>query len=404
MKKLNAHQKRYFYLGVTLFISLTLVMIVSNFFTKANIILTILGSAISALTPLWIGLIIAYLINPIVMFFEKKIFLKLFKEKQGLARAISVVVSILLLLAFLIILILLVIPQLVTTISMLVKNFPGYWKGIQNWATDFAKENTVFGPKLLDILTGAYDKLMNWLQNDLLPNANLLGTVAGGIFSAVGLLVNFFIGLIISIYLMCDKENFLMRTKKVMASVFSKKMYKRTLSVLSETHEVFGGFITGKILDSILIGFVVFVFMEITRMPYAPLISVLLAVCNLIPIFGVFIGMVPSFLLILVVDPVKAVIWLVVVIVYMQIDGNVISPKILGNSIGLGSFWILFSITLFGGMFGVVGMLIGVPVFAMIYRYAVFFINKHLKKKGMPTESVAYAGPELPEKLPEKEE
>ena len=133
------------------------------------------------------------------------------------------VVSILPLLAFLIILILLVIPQLVTTISMLVKNFPGYWKGIQNWATDFAKENTVFGPKLLDILTGVYDKLMNWLRNDLLPNANLLGTVAGGIFNAVGLLVNFFIGLIISIYLMCDKENFLMRTKKVMASVFSKK-------------------------------------------------------------------------------------------------------------------------------------------------------------------------------------
>ena len=401
MKKISAHQKRYVYLGLTLFISLTLVAIVATTFTKASIILTILGSAISALTPVWIGLIIAYLINPIVMFFENKVFLKIFGEKKGLARALSVVVSIVILLAFLVTIIILVIPQLVETITILVKNLPGYWEGVENWATGFAADNPTFGPKVLDMLTGAYDHLMNWLKNDLLPNANLLGTVANGIFGAVGILVNFFIGLIISIYLLCDKENHLMRTKKFMATVFPKKAYKKTLSICADTHKVFGSYIMGKILDSIMVGIVVFIFMAVTSMPYAPLISVLLAVCNLIPTFGMFIGMVPSFLLIMVVDPVKAIIWLVVVVIYMQIDGNVISPKILGNSIGIGSFWILFSIVLFGGMFGIVGMLIGVPVFAMLYRGVVYFINKHLKKKGLPTESVAYTGSELPGEPPE---
>ncbi|MBR0120001.1 MAG: AI-2E family transporter [Eubacterium sp.] len=393
MKRLKPEQKKYFYLGITLFISLSLVVIVSTFFQEARIVVTLIKNIFGALSAVWIGIIIAYLINPIVKFFETKVFLKLFKNKhKGLARALSVVLSIVLLLAFLIFLLLMIIPQLVETIYTLVRNVPSYWSTLESWIKGFAEANPTFGEPILNFLDGAYDKLMIWLQHDLLPSANLLGTATGALMGAVSVLMNFFIGLIVSIYLLCDKENFLMQTKKVMAATFSKRNYTRILNVCSETHHVFGEFITGKILDSLLVGAVTFVFMWIADIPYATLVSVLLAVCNLIPIFGMFIGIIPSALLILVIDPFKAVLFVVVIVIYMQIDGNVISPKILGESIGLKSFWILFSIILFGGLFGVVGMLIGVPVFAMIYRYVTFLMNKRLKKKNLPQEAYAYAG------------
>ena len=401
MKKLNEHQKKFFYLGVTLFISLSLVMIVSSYFTKAELIVNTILAIFRALTAVWIGLIIAYLANPIVMFFEKKIFLKIFGEKKkGMARALSVTCSILLLLTVLVGILVLVIPQLIDTLATLVKNFPTYWRKVEDIARNFANDHPTFGGKIMDFVNGAGDKLMDWLQNELLPNANILGTVTSGLMGAVGFIVDFFVGIIISIYLLCDKEHFLMQSKKLTASILPEKWYTRLMKACSETHHVFGEFITGKIIDSLLVGIVCFIFMMIVNIPYATLVSVLLAVCNLIPFFGQFIGIIPSFLLILVIDPVKALIWLVVIIVYMQIDANVISPKILGNSIGLGSFWILFSIIFFGGMFGVVGMLVGVPVFAMIYRFVTRFMDRHLRKKGLPTEAYVYAeaGPSYPDR------
>ena len=393
MKRLKPQHKKFFYLGVTLFISLSLVLIVSSYFTKAELIVTFVKNVFGALTSVWIGLIIAYLINPIMKFFESKIFLKIFKQgHKGLCRALSVTISIVLLLALLVALLMLVIPQLVETIVTLVKNAPTYLETLQGWAKNFAEVNPALGSPLLEFMNGAHDKLIAWFQNDLLQTANMLGTVTDGVMSAVSILINFFIGLIVSIYVLCDKENFQKQTKKVLASIFSKRNYTRILNLCSETHHVFGEFLIGKILDSILVGVVTFVFMWVASIPYAPLVSVLLAVCNLIPIFGMFIGIIPSALLILVIDPFKAILFVVVIVVYMQIDGNVISPKILGDSIGLKSFWILFSIILFGGMFGVVGMLVGVPVFAMLYRYVKYFVNKRLKKKGLPEEAYAYAG------------
>ena len=393
MKKLKPEQKKYFYLGLTLFISLSLVVIVSNTFTEAQVVFKLIGKFFSALSAIWIGLIIAYLVNPIMKFFEKRVFLKIFKDNhKGLSRALSVVLSIVILLAFLAFLLVMIIPQLVNTVSTLVRNVPNYWDTLEGWINNLAKTNPTIGEPIKDFLDGAYDKLMYWLQNDLLPSANLLGTATDALMGAVSVVADFFIGLIVSIYLLCDKENFLLQTRKIIASAFSRRNYTRIMNVCSETHHVFGEFITGKILDSLLVGAVTFLFMWIADIPYLTLVSVLLAVCNLIPIFGMIIGIVPSALLILVIDPFKAVLFVVVIVIYMQIDGNIISPKILGESIGLKSFWILFSIILFGGMFGIVGMLVGVPIFAMIYRYATHIMNKRLRSKGLPQEAYAYAG------------
>ncbi|MBO4395624.1 MAG: AI-2E family transporter [Eubacterium sp.] len=392
MKKLSDKQKRYFYIGLTLFISLSLVVIVSNFFTRAHLIVNLILSIISALSSVWIGLVIAYVMSPAVGFFERNVFLKLFKGKKGLARALSVTLSIILLIAFLATLLIIVIPQLITTLGTLVKNLPAYYNNLRNFICGFFDNNSAIGSKVVEFFDGGYDKLISWMQQEVIPNANILGTATDALLSAAGILVDFFVGVIISIYLLCDKENYILRARKGLASIFSEKWYTRIMTFCSEAHHVFGEFLIGKILDSLLVGVVTFVFMWVAKMPYATLVSVLLAVCNLIPFFGMFIGMIPSFLLILVIDPVKAIIWLVVIVIYMQIDGNVISPKILGNSIGLGSFWILFSIILFGGMFGILGMLFGVPVFAMLYKIVKRALDRKLHKKGLPTEAYEYGG------------
>lgn len=390
MKKLNHTQKRFFYLGVTLFISLTLVAIISAYFTQAQVIITLFWKIVGALSAVWIGLIIAYLVNPIVEFFEKNLFGRFLKKKKGLAKGLSVALSLILLIAVLITLLILVIPQLIESINALIHNAPEYYKAIRGWVADYAEDHPSFGPQMLDFLDNGYKGLIDWLKNDLLASATQISNVTNGLMSAVGILINFFVGIIISIYLLCDKDNFLAQTRKVSAAVFSEKWNKRILNLCSETHHIFGEFIIGKIIDSLLVGVVTAAFMWLADIPYAVLVSTLLAVCNLIPFFGQFIGMIPSFLLILVESPVKAIIWLVVIVIYMQIDGNVISPKILGESIGLKSFWILFSIIFFGGMFGVVGMLVGVPVFAIIYRIVRRILDRRLERRGLPTVAYAY--------------
>ena len=409
MKIMKDEYKRYRYWGVTIFLALAAVVLLNIVLGSAGIILKVLSTIVSALSSVWIGMIIAYLLSPVVRLMEEKLFIPLFckmtkKDKKGvagLARGISVTLSILLTLALIVGLLVLVIPQVVNSVVNLAKQAPGYGETIKGWFDKLLTDNPSLSG-MQGFLNEALDKLKHWLQNDLLQSANLLGTVTSGLMSAVGIVVDFFIGLIISIYLLASKEKFLLQAKKILAAIFSKKNYKRIMTAAKETHHVFGEFISGKLIDSLVVGIAMFILMWLIGIPYAVLISVVLAVANLIPFFGQFIGIIPTALLVFVEDPVKGLIYVVVVVVYMQFDANVVSPKILGDSIGLGSFWILFSIILFGGLFGVWGMLIAVPVFAMIYRWCTRFTNRHLKKKGLPVEAFAYNSPGEDVTVPEE--
>ncbi len=400
MKIFKEEHKKYRLWGITIFLSLSAVVVLSHLLSGVSIVFDFISAAFSALTSVWIGLIIAYLLWPVVRFFEEKLFIPLFckitkKDKKsvaGVARGISVTLSILLILALIIGLLVMVIPQVVDSIAGLVHKKDGYAATLKNWIDGAAQKYPILDG-VSDFLSNGVDNLKNWLTTKLLPSANILGTVANGVMSAAGIVVDFFVGLIISIYLLASKEKFLLQVKKVLAATFSKKTYGRILNAAAETHHVFGEFISGKLIDSLIVGIAMFVIMTIAGIPYAVLIAVVLSVANLIPFFGQFIGIIPTALLVFVEDPMKGLIYLILVVVYMQFDANVVSPKILGNSIGLGSFWILFSIILFGGLFGVVGMLIAVPVFAMIYRWCTRFTNKHLKKRGLPVEAFAYSGP-----------
>ena len=195
---------------------------------------------------------------------------------------------------------------------------------------------------------------------------------------------------IISIYLLIDKEKFFALGKKVTASLFNEKHTRVILDLAKRTNLTFGRFIGGKIVDSAIIGVLTFIILTIFKMPYVLLISVIIGITNVIPFFGPFIGAIPSAIIILFVSPIQAIWFLVIVLVIQQVDGNIIGPKILGDSIGISAFWILFSILVAGKLFGLVGMIIGVPMFALIYSIIKDVIEARLKYKGLPIETKNY--------------
>lgn len=212
--------------------------------------------------------------------------------------------------------------------------------------------------------------------------------------SVTSRVMSFVVGIIISIYVLMGKERFFAQSKKLLSALIPTPAVDRIVQITHQSHEIFSGFISGKILDSCIVGLLCFIGMVIFRWPYAVLISVMVGVTNVIPYFGPFFGAIPSVLIMLIVDPVKAI-WLALFILALQqLDGNVIGPKILGNSTGLSAFWVIFSITVFGSLFGVVGMFIGVPLFAVIYSLVRQFCEWRLSCKGMPTGTADYASPE----------
>ena len=381
MKRPGKELEKYWYAGLTGFFVIVAALVVYAITSNLTGLGKIFGALNSALMPVYIGVVIAYLLSPLVNKSDRYIFIplwsKIFKGKKkkasNVARGCSVFCVLLLAIFVVFGIMMLVIPEIIDSITGLAKSMPEF-------ADYFTKASK-------DI----FDKLLDWLQNDLLPNSDkFLGAITDGVMDATSVLVDFFIGLIVSIYLMAGKENFCAQAKKLIFAVLPAKRAGSVLSVLSETHGVFAKFISGKIIDSLIVGVLTFIIMNIAGIPYTILISVLIGVTNIIPFFGQYIGIIPSAVLVFIASPSKGVLFLVLIIILMQFDGNVLGPKILGDSIGLKSFWILFSILFFGSLFGVLGMICAVPVFAVIYRMVKRFCAGRLAKKQLPTETECY--------------
>ena len=350
------------------------------------------------MTPIYIGLVIAYLLSPMVNGMERMVFIPLLrkinktdKRVRAFARGISIVLVLVLAAAVIFWLSMLVVPEVVDSITNLADNLPDYYRNTLQVANDIGKKHPEIAQYMKESTNTVYTQVRNWVQNDLLPaSTEILGSVSDGLLSALGMLLNVVIGIIVSIYLMAGKENFCAQAKKLIFAVLPAKRAGSVLSVLSETHGVFAKFISGKIIDSLIVGVLTFIIMNIAGIPYTILISVLIGVTNIIPFFGQYIGIIPSAVLVFIASPSKGVLFLVLIIILMQFDGNVLGPKILGDSIGLKSFWILFSILFFGSLFGVLGMICAVPVFAVIYRMVKRFCAGRLAKKQLPTETECY--------------
>ena len=361
---------------------------------------------LSVLKPVIYGAIIAYLLNPLTKMYYR-LLLKGY-EKKGkspsdktvrIMESMTIVFALLTGVLIIAILCWLVIPQLITTVISLIETVPSQANDYYNYITDKIQSNKYIASRMQDTALQAtkyMDNIMNndlfpWLKSELLPNLNIYAKqFANGVMSFINVLYNLFIGIIVAIYLLKGKRVFAAQSKKITYGVCRKKTADTIIHYVRISNNMFSGFISGKIVDSTIIGIICFVLMTIFRMPYALLVSVIVGVTNVIPVFGPYIGAIPSALLILLVSPVQALYFIILVAILQQVDGNIIGPAILGESTGLSAFWVLFSILFFGGFWGIVGMLVGCPLFAVIYTIAKDFINYCLEKRKLSTDTQTY--------------
>lgn len=344
---------------------------------------------IGILYPFIIGFAIAYLLNFILKFYEHTILDNVqgsSKLKKGHKRSISLILTYLTAAGIFYLFVHFIVPQLIDSIMGLVNDVPMYVDNATKLFDDVMKE-TNLSPEYTALIQEQMNKYINIIMDfakEVIPVVgNTLKMIASSIWNIV-------LGIIISVYLLIDKEYFFAINRKITCALFSEKMASRIFELTHRTNETFGKFLSGKIIDSAIIGVLSFVVFSIFKIPYTLLISVIIGVTNIIPFFGPFIGAIPSFIIILFVSPTKALIFLILVFIIQQIDGNIIGPKILGDSIGISAFWILFAILVAGEFMGLVGMIIGVPVFAIIYSVIKEDVEYKLKNKDLPTETKDY--------------
>lgn len=390
----NNPKKEYVYKGVTAFLVVAASVLFYFIMLRLGSIFTVIGKIINVLQPIIFGLVIAYLVNPMIVFFDSKLlpfFNKKVKNKEKankLTCAISTTLSLIVFCVIITGIIWLIIPQFIESIMNIVTVLPGQIDNYSEKLAKFVHKNK----QLESVLLKALDYEKNWLQTELAPTVSkYAATLASGVWSAFTFIKNFVLGLIIAIYLLLSKKKFVNQTKKLFYAIFKEKTVNRIFAWIKTSHGVFSGFISGKIVDSIIIGILCFIGTAIMKIPYSVLVSVVICVTNVIPVFGPWIGGIPMSILVALNDPIKGLYFGIFVIFLQTLDGNFIGPKILGDKIGLDTFWVMFAIILGGGMFGVLGMLIGVPGFAVIYYILVAIINHSLNKKNKSTESDAYA-------------
>ena len=345
------------------------------------------GDAISKLTgilmPFIYGAVIAYLLKPVCNCVED--FLRrLLPEKMGTAaNMLAVTISLLFGILVVYALIMMSVPQLITSVTTLYYTARNNLNDFVDWASH--QEIIASNQKLLDFIETSYDNLQDTLDNivrtKLVPSMqSLLSGAALGVMSFVTFLKNIIIGVIVSVYLLASRKKFGQQCKMILYSLIKPRWADIILEEILYADKMFGGFINGKILDSAIIGVLCYIACLIFKFPSALLVSVIIGVTNVIPFFGPFIGAIPATLLILIQNPIKALWFVLFVLVLQQVDGNIIGPKILGNTTGLSSFWVLFAILLFGGLWGFVGMIIGVPLFAVIYDVLKKFVFHGLRR------------------------
>lgn len=386
--------KKYICWGITAFAtvaaSIVFFMILKEWETVGGVFALIAKS----LRPITYGLIIAYILNPLMNAVErgfvlpvmKKIFKKGTRRFKGSVRIISIIITWAVTTLLVLALVDLVVPEISNSIETLVQSFPGYASKALSWGEELLKKNPMILNYLEESISGFSTNLSDLAARlkEIIPNINtLILGVSSGVYGMVSAVLNLLIGIIVSVYILKDKEKFVAQIKRLFYSTMPTKKANNVIAVCRLTHDKFGNFITGKIFDSIIIGILCFIILTMFNMPYGALVSVIVGVTNVIPFFGPFIGAIPSALLILLVDPIKCITFVVIIIVLQQFDGNILGPKILGSTTGVSSFWVLFSILVGSGLFGIWGMICAVPLFAVIYTLVKDGCHASLQKKGV---------------------
>lgn len=404
-------------MGLTAFAVIAMSLLLFFLLFHARDVLTFCKVLGQILRPIFMGAVLAFLLLPV----HRRIFqcLASMAEKKGrldkrtatVINGVSIASSLILAIFLVYILLAMVLPQVWQSIVDLIEAVPDYIAQAQIWLQTFLEDNPEIQSTVMSVYSSAALSLEQWLNSDILPNLesmsatlewvraelvpNLSGVVSGvsaAVIATLLLIKDILIALIVSVYLLARKDTFAAQSKKMVYSIFRTKIADLIIDETRNAYRIMSGFINGKLLDSLIIGIICLICCNIFKFPYAVLISTIIGVTNIIPFFGPFIGAAPCILLIFIIDPLQSIYFAIFVLVLQQFDGNILGPKILGDSTGLASFWVLFSIILFGGLFGFAGMVLGVPVFAMIYSAVSRMVRYGLRKNDLPEDTRSYIG------------
>lgn len=401
--KLNMNKK---YTTIAVYAFLVIAAAITFFFviSEHSVVGRMAGTFFGLMTPFIYGAALAYVLNPVLNWLEKKVFPKVFGDRvsKRSRRGLGVLLTFLFGCAVVALFLAVLIPQIVESIDNLAQSIYAFLPQAQNFLNDLIAQYGT-NEMLVDVLSMlgvdisdpsmALQRLATRSYTFL---TQVLPNLFGGVMRFTSGLLDVVVGIIIAIYLLLSKEVFYAQVKKLMFAFFPRRVAQATLNLTHDSNAIFCGFISGKILDSAIIGVLCFIGCSILQMPYTVLVSFIVGVTNVIPYFGPFIGAIPSIFIIMIADPLKSLIFAVFVLILQQLDGNIIGPKILGDSTGLSAFWVIFAVTFFGGLFGFVGMLIGVPTFAVIYALVRNFAEFKLGKKGLKTQTPDFASQENP--------
>ena len=347
------------------------------------------GNLAKILSPFIYGGIFAYILAPVADRTEW-LLCKICKiedlqqsKKKGVINTVSVVASLLFAALVIYIILMLVIPQLITAVSDAIVTAPKQYDKVVTWLAEILKNN----PKALEYVRDAsdwiYDKGLDWVRENVIPNlTGYIGGVTGGVVTVLKVIGNLLVGLVVAIYLLITRKRFVKQAHLLCFSLFRRKVAEKIEEEVHFADVTFSGYISGKIMDSLIMFVLTYIGCIIMGTPYPILMSVIVAVTNMIPFYGPFIGLVPCALIIVIFNPVKCLYFAIFNIILQQVDGNIINPLIAGDSTGLNGFWVLFAISVFGGFFGIIGMIIGVPSFAVIYHWARELVHFGLRKRG----------------------
>ena len=350
--------------------------------------------------PIAYGLIIAYIMTPTLNYIERilnKLFTKCkidVNKCKKLIRSISIIITSLLFIFVIYALIAMLVSQIVPSIENIANNFDSYISGFTKWVNNFFEDDRTVALFIQNTINNYSNEFEKWLSTIVIPQASdIIKALSLSVISVLKVLWNVIIGFVISIYLMFNKDLLTGQAKKLVYAFWKTKTANFIINEVRSVHRTFIGFISGKVIDSIIIGLLCFIGTSIIGTPYAALVSVIIGVTNVIPFFGPYLGAIPCTIFILIVDlahPMNCVYFAIFIFLLQQFDGNVLGPKILGDSTGLSGLWVIISITLFGGLFGVFGMIIGVPIFAVLYSAVKRIVNYKLNKRKLPTDTNMY--------------
>ena len=395
MRRRFRWDKKYLYWGITAFLVIAAAVVFYMLLQHLPDLRNAWNKGMTIVAPFVWGLVIAYLLLPLTRALEKLLSSRKMNKalvKGKFARIAAIVVSEIVLLIILTAFVLLILPQLYSSIETIVVNSPEYYAKMSDWIELKLEDHPEMEQYVAQALESLSNQLLDLVKNRLLPSmGNVITSVTTGVYAAFRGVYNLIVGIIVSIYVLSNREIAKAGFRKVLYSIFTIETAEKIRTGLIFTDKTFMGFLSGKLLDSAIIGLICYIVCLILKMPYTLLVSVIIGITNIIPFFGPLIGAIPSAFIILLVDPLKCLIFVIFILILQQIDGNILGPKILGSTVGINGFWIMFAIIMGGGLFGFAGMILGVPVFVVIYSAVTTLIDKKLRRDDLPQDFETYS-------------